>query len=259
MQTALLLLIINLFVISLPLSVDAQELPRLTFTPSTMVSVESAKKEQKRIYFQGNHNKTLHCECMFDRQLQVHANTCIHSTENLLTTNKPAVVFWVHAMPMNKFAAGLRCWDKFSCAFADGKPKKSSQCCKEISPKFKSMQADMHNLFPSAVPKGETAMDSSSPLFGGNKEYDFCGGSDEEKITRPRRGIRGDIARAWFYMSRQYKLSIADDLEDQLRSWHLEDPPDAWEQDRNTSIEIIQGNRNSFIDFPEAVERVINF
>jgi deoxyribonuclease-1 len=257
MRTSLLWLIVNLF--ALPLSVDAQELPQLTFTPSTMISIESSKKEQKRIYFQGGHNKTLHCDCMFDRQLQVHSNTCINSAKNLRTINKSAVVSWIHAMPMEKFAEALRCWNKSSCTFADGKTKQASQCCKEISPKFKSMQADMHNLFPSIMPWEENAIDSSTALFGGNQEYAFCGGSNEGDLQRPRPGIRGDIARAWFYMAQQYKLSIADDLEDQLRAWHLEDPPDAWEQERNTSIEIIQGNRNAFIDFPEAVERVINF
>ena len=75
----------------------------------------------------------------------------------------------------------------------------------------------------------------------------------------PRQGVRGDIARAWFYMAWLYKLSIANDFEDQLRAWHLEDPPDAWEQERNNFIETTQGNRNIFVDFPESVERVKDF
>lgn len=259
MQKFILPLNLILFAIFLPLPVDAQELQHQSFQPSSMVSIESSKKEQKRIYIQGGHNKTLHCECMFDRQLQVHSNTCKPSPKNLLTKKKSAVVQWIHAMPMEKFAGTLRCWNKSSCTLADGKTKKASQCCKEISPKFKSMQADMHNLFPSVRTQENNEIDSSATIYGGNQEYAFCSGLNDGDLERPHRGVRGDIARAWFYMVRQYKLSIADDLEDRLRAWHLEDPPDAWEQERNTSIEIIQGNRNFFIDFPESVERVKNF
>ncbi len=259
MQKFLILLILILFAVSLPLPVDAQELPHKTFKPSIMVSIESSKEELKRIYFQGGHNKTFHCECMFDRQLQIHSNTCNHAAKNLLPVKKLAVVLWIHAMPMEKFAASLRCWKNSSCTFADGKTKKPSQCCKEISPKFKSMQADMHNLFPSTMIQEENEIDSSPALFGGNEEYAFCTGSKDGELEKPRRGVRGDIARAWFYMSRQYKFPIIDILENQLRIWHLEDPPDSWEQERNTSIEIIQGNRNIFIDSPESVERVKNF
>jgi deoxyribonuclease-1 len=196
---------------------------------------------------------------MFDRQLQVHLNTCKHSAKNLLTKNKSAIVQWIHAMPMETFARSLRCWNKSNCTLADGKTKKASQCCKEMSPKFKSMQADMHNLFPSVLTHEDNEIDSSVGIFGGYREHASCSESNDGGLEKPHREVRGNIARAWFYMARQYKLPIADDLEDQLRAWHLEDPPDAWEQERNTSIEIIQGNRNFFIDFPESVERVKNF
>ena len=132
-------------------------------------------------------------------------------------------------MPMATFARSLRCWNKSSCAFADGKVKKASQCCNEMSPKFKSMQADMHNLFPSVLTHEENEIDSSVGIYGGYQEHIFCSELNDGGLEKPHQAIRGDIARAWFYMAKQYKLSIADDLEDQLRVWHLEDPPDAWE------------------------------
>ena len=113
----------------------------------------------------------------------------------------------------------------------------------------------MHNLFP--VIDDPKEMESSS-LFGGMTEYRYCS-EPGKPVLNPRPGVQGDIARAYFYMSRQYKFAIAKDLEDRLRTWHLEDPPDTWEEERNSLIEIVQGNRNPFIDHPEQVERVRDF
>ena len=84
-------------------------------------------------------------------------------------------------------------------------------------------------------------------------EYELCSGE------RPGLNRRGNIARAYFYMSFQYKIPIQSEVEDMLREWHFNDPPDDWELARNDRIEAVQGNRNPFIDYPEWVERVGDF
>jgi endonuclease I len=98
-------------------------------------------------------------------------------------------------------------------------------------------------------------------------------------------GRRGDVARALFYAEVRYEgdthgaLGIAEpDLlltNDQalitaslsqqneqvaymgmlsvLLQWHLDDPVDAWELQRNDMVADFQGNRNPFIDHPEWV------
>jgi len=100
---------------------------------------------------------------------------------------------------------------------------------------------DLHNLFPATV--------DSLP----------CHGSNDWPPDRLKKSFRGDVARAWFYMSIQYDISIPAPLEDRLRMWHLMDPPSPWEEQRNTLIEDAQGNRNPFIDHPALVERVPHF
>jgi endonuclease I len=60
-------------------------------------------------------------------------------------------------------------------------------------------------------------------------------------------------------MSFLYRIQIQHNLEENLRTWHFEDPPDKMEEIRNSLIEQVQGNRNPFIDHPEIVERVIDF
>ncbi len=94
-------------------------------------------------------------------------------------------------------------------------------------------------------------------------------------------GRRGDVARALFYLDVRYEgglhggsladepdLILTDDASlvavsgtnaavsymgmlSVLLQWHLEDPVDAWERNRNDVIEGYQGNRNPFIDHPE--------
>ena len=75
--------------------------------------------------------------------------------------------------------------------------------------------------------------------------------------VRPVR--RGDIARAWFYMSMRWELPISSATEAVLRGWHIEDPPDPRENARNDAVQIAQGNRNPFVDDPGLVDRIADF
>ena len=100
----------------------------------------------------------------------------------------------------------------------------------------------------------------------------------------PRDEVKGDVARMLFYMATRYegedgdyvdlelttdlylyedlataiknsKLPYYENLEVLLR-WHMEDPVDEWEIERNESIYQNQGNRNPFIDHPDLVELI---
>lgn len=74
----------------------------------------------------------------------------------------------------------------------------------------------------------------------------------------PREDHKGDCARAIFYFYTMYPtqagaISGVGDL-NLLYQWHLQDPPDAEEIQRNISIETYQGNRNPYVDNPSWVE-----
>lgn len=105
-----------------------------------------------------------------------------------------------------------------------------------------------------------------------------------EWYFEPRDAVKGDVARMLFYMATRYEgenddyvdLELTTDLylyEDLgtkinrskipyyenlavLLRWHMEDPVDEWEIERNESIFQIQNNRNPFIDMPELVSLV---
>ena len=89
----------------------------------------------------------------------------------------------------------------------------------------------------------------------------------------PPETVRGDIARAIFYMDIRYSNQNNDGLDllvtdcptekpnemaykSQLLAWHLADPVSEEERQRNQrACSRWQGNRNVFVDFPELIER----
>lgn len=240
-----------------PIEGVAQEVEERLFRPSQMISVELSKKELKKIYWEGGQNRTLHCGCSFDKIQQLAPQACAQGPKSGQKLMERKILDWLHAVPVAVFAKPLKCWNEALCRGGRQSGGTGARCCNVLSQKFKKREADMHNLFPAIAPSdGDEA--ESSPVFGGLEEYRFCSEKSKPQLS-PRPGVRGDIARAYFYMSRQYKFGLAKDLEDRLRQWHLEDPPDTWEEERNSLIEIVQGNRNPYIDHPESVERVRDF
>ncbi len=240
--------ILLLLITLVPQTGYTQEIDASLFKPSQIISVETSKKQLKLYYMEEPHTRTLHCGCHFDKQKQAYPATCEEAQNSTADSENKEIMEWEHLMPVSVFAAGLKCWTRPACPGAE--TGKDPACCRVHSPKFKRMEADMHNLFP------VIQMEGNSPHIGGMGEYRYCRDGIPDA---PREGVRGEVARAYFYMSRQYKIPIPDDLENTLRQWHLADPPDAWEEKRNTLIEQDQGNRNPFIDHPELVERVRDF
>ena len=232
-----------------PVSGMAQRLNSDLFQPSTMISSEIARKQLKKIYLSSGKRRTLHCGCVFDKLNQVFPHLC--SDGPVSETGKSKKMIWASLMPPNIFAKSLTCWNKNQCGSRAGKKVKRTQCCSEVSPNFKTRESDMHNIFPMIEDPASNIMAKD---FFGIWEYRYC-----KKEGNLRKEIRGNASRAYLYMSFQYKIPLTEKLENSLRSWHFEDPPDEWEEKRNDLIEVIQGNRNPFIDRPELVERVTNF
>jgi len=133
---------------------------------------------------------------------------------------------------------------------------------------------DVHNLKPS---------DRSVNSSRGTKDYDY-GGSQHSEATEcltdsdswePSDSVKGDIARILFYMVVRYDPGYdhdnnSFDLElvdyttpgnndpilgklSSLIQWHIDDPVDDFEINRNEIIFGFQQNRNPFIDHPNLV------
>jgi len=115
--------------------------------------------------------------------------------------------------------------------------------------------SDVFNLTPA---------DPSINSSRGNKWFSTV--TNTYSYLPSRAAILGDIARILFYMAVMYpQLSLIElnatqdpavyqmgDLST-LLAWHLADPVDAFERNRNNVIYSYQHNRNPFVDHPELV------
>lgn len=139
---------------------------------------------------------------------------------------------------------------------------------------------DVHALRPCDV----SVNSARNNRWFGIGEYEYIDGdgptgcytSTSSWVWEPRDEVKGDIARMMFYMDTRYEgengeldLQLIDSIPSDnntnepihglfsiLRQWHIEDPVDDWERNRNDVIYSYQGNRNPFIDHPEFVEEI---
>ncbi|KAH8085613.1 endonuclease I [Aureococcus anophagefferens] len=138
--------------------------------------------------------------------------------------------------------------------------------------------SDLHHL---------VAADGSTNSARGNEIFGNCEGlpgcespaydeaaddtAADAESWRPPADVRGDIARAMFYMDVRYadlSLASCDFICDDpgisgnyswLRRWHDDDPVDDAEQARSDLVcESYQLNRNPFVDYPELVARLFD-
>jgi len=147
--------------------------------------------------------------------------------------------------------------------------------------------AKSHGGFGNNPPAGTDAhhirpTDASVNSSRGNLDFDM-GGSLVPETTgcykdgdsfEPRDAVKGDVARMIFYMATRYdgsdgvpNLEVVDQVNtspnprhgklSQLILWNAQDPPDAFEMNRNDVIYYnYQNNRNPFIDHPEYVDAI---
>lgn len=125
--------------------------------------------------------------------------------------------------------------------------------CRRNSAEFNRLEADLHNLYPSLRKINDQRGSFRFGMISG--EIRKFGACDFEvdfraRIVEPRPQVRGDIARAMFYMHDRYGIPIFSKLGTQLLQWHKQFPPTDEARHRNDVIEDLQGTRNPFIDDP---------
>ena len=152
---------------------------------------------------------------------------------------------WEHVVPADWIATGFNCQEdtRAACRRIDG---------------YKEAEGDLYNLVPAI---GELNGDRSARLYGeiDGEEFEY-GSCDFEVVTtgegephvrgmaEPAPGVRGDIARIWFYMEETYGVEIPASSRTALTSWADADPVDAAERARHRIIAARMGQSNRFVE-----------
>ncbi|WP_042471006.1 endonuclease [Bacillus ndiopicus] len=130
---------------------------------------------------------------------------------------------------------------------------------------------DIHHLRATDVQVNSTR--GNLDFDNGGSSVKGCDGCFKTSTSfEPPNRVKGDVARMLFYMATRYEQGDRVDLElneklnngtspyhgklSVLLQWHLQDPVDEIERQRNEKIYEIQGNRNPFIDHPEWVQLI---
>ncbi len=210
-------------------------------------SFRQAKKEMMEVY--SENRSTFYANCEYGKKGHVDRKSCGYSArKNEKRGNR---IEWEHVVPAWAFGHALQCWQNKVCTSSKGKAFKGRKCCGQNNATFRAMESDMHNLVPAI---GELNGDRSNFRYGmiaGESraygavdfEVDF-----KQKVAEPALYVRGNIARIYYYMEREYGLNIGKKQRRLFAIWNKEDPVDVWEIERNRKIMAIQGNRNPFVD-----------
>lgn len=216
------------------------------------LSFNQAKKEAIKIYH--GHEVAFYSGCSYGykgKKLVPIAASCGYIPRNARTKsgkiNARAVrIEWEHVMPAWVFGHQRKCWQMD--LDQNGKKDGRKGCKKD--PVFVQMEGDLVNLVPAIGEiNGDRSNYSFTMLSGEPRLYgkpDFEIDFKARKVE-PRKEVRGDIARIYFYMARKYNLRLSKQDIQLFSAWAKQDPVSDWERYRNHEIIQIQGFGNPFV------------
>lgn len=215
--------------------------PPASFSMHHPRDFNEAKSILRKLYAQG---EEIYCGCRYDleRKDRIDTTACGYKGQGARSRR----IEWEHVVPASVFGQRFTEWKSGhpSCV-RQGHMEKGRNCARETSEEFARMEADLYNLLPSL---GElNAARSNYPygeVAGEPRKFGSCDFEVEHKIAEPRREIRGDLARIYFYMDARYPgfAIVNKSNEGLLSAWDREDPMDAAERQRLRRIEELQGN-----------------
>ncbi len=212
-----------------------------TFSPRHPRDFDEAKAILKKIYARGTE---IYCGCPYDlsRKDRIDDEACGYKGQG----QRSKRIEWEHVVPASVFGQRFTEWKEGhpSCE-RNGRKEKGRDCARATSEVFAQMEADLYNLLPSL---GElNGVRSNYPFgeIGGEaREFGRCDFEVAQRVAEPRKEIRGDLARIYFYMDARYPGFdiVTKRNEGLLNAWDRDDPMDDVERERVRRIEDIQGN-----------------
>jgi deoxyribonuclease-1 len=197
-----------------------------------------AKRVAQRIY--SDENQTFYCGCPL-RWQGGKGIPDLKACGYQVRKNGPRAqrIEWEHVVPAHQFGSPLGCWQQGG----------RDQCGREDA-EFKRMEADLFNLKPAiGEVNGDRANFAFAELPDVRPQHGACPIRIDfkRKLAEPRKEIRGDIARIYFYMADKYALSLEKNQQQMLLKWHQADPVDARELQLHQRIAQQMGQPNYFV------------
>lgn len=206
----------------------------------------------EKVYY--DHRKTFYCNCSFSKNKKVRCKTG--------KGKRAGSVEWEHIVPASRFGKTFKQWKSkksWECMLPDiiqkitgFKCRKTSgrQNLREKSKEYRLMESDMYNLVPAV---GLINQKRSNLPFGNvpgeERKFGSCDFEVSDSIAEPFPGVRGNIARTYFYMNKAYpdRVKLNSKEIKMFKKWNKADPVDTWECERCRRIERIQGNVNEIV------------
>ena len=210
---------------------------------------QQAKPQLEAIFKQLNQPKTLYCGCNIvfpvSGWYRPELNSCGYKIQE--DKRRARRIEAEHIMPAWDFGRNLKCWK-------DAEKGEGRIMCEAQDKIFNKMEGDLHNLYPAVgeVNKLRSNYGFTEVMFKPDiVSFGDCGMaiSSQEQMALPPVRARGIIARAYLYMSYQYKIPIDRNHMELYQKWDEDFAPDSNECKRNELIGKIQGNTNPFTDY----------
>ena len=220
--------------------------------PKSPGSFESAKKIlYGQIY--ADHRVTFYCGCAYSPDRKVDLGSC--GLEALADKPRAQRIEAEHIFPAAQFGNFRPCWrssrDFPECVKADGSALSGRKCCEQVDPVFETAHNDLFNLVPAVGEVNGKRSDFNWGMIEGEpRVFGTCNFEVDSSIRRvePPESVQGDIARTMFYMVDTYGFNLSRQDQQLYTAWSRQDPPDAWEIERNRRIKAVQGRGNRFVE-----------
>ena len=211
-------------------------------------SWSTAKKWAKHVIYKGQ-DRTFYCGCTYRADINVggvDVASCDYNKNGASKYRARATVLeQEHILPASLMPARqFACWNE---GVANKCANGSRGCCERNDLKARAMLFDLHNLVPSVGQVNALRSDSRYGIIDGEDLKLACDFEWAGDIAEPPADKRGEVARIWLYMHQQHGVVLEGGELEMYMSWSLEDPPEAWEFERDERIKRKQGNGNPFV------------
>jgi len=197
------------------------------------------------IYPTGN---TFYCGCKFNGK-KIDIKECGYKSKGNWKLSKLNIQ-WEHVSAAQSWGQSFKEWRDGDpkCVTKKGKSYKGRRCAYKNA-KYKSMEADLHNLEPAISEVNQRRSNYTlTEMAGEPREFGTCDIEIKSKKAEPRDSVKGNVARSLFYMQDRYGIKIISNKQQKLYDvWNLQDPVDEEEKRLNCLKAKYQGNENKYI------------